>query len=227
MEKKKTFIQLFLLLLFMANAICKAGEVPMRLDLHLAGGAAYPWTYISEIFPFSVLIDFDVKALIRKSDIKHKIPRKYSKFVGDEIYVGHMLIPNTVAFSINQERHEWDAYIDWAPLGITLIRVPKSKPYSAPASFRFGASILGAYHILKRNTEDDDPVFLHSVRPGIQARGDLFLRLAKPVSLKFFIVQKGYIPDKRPIGGNEENIMPNYSSAGIGVVLHFYTKRRI
>ncbi len=227
MEKKKIFILLFLMFIFTENGICKASEVPIRLDLHLAGGAAYPWTYISEIFPFSVLIDFDVKALIKKSDIKHKIPGKYKKFVGDEIYIGHMLIPNTFAFSINQERHEWDAYIDWAPLGITLFRIPKSKVYSAPASFRFTASILGAYHILKRNSEGDNPVYLHSIRPGLQAKGDLCLRLAKPVSLKFFIVQKGYIPDKRPIGGKEENIMPNYSGAGVGIILHFYTKRKI
>ena len=123
MEKKKTFIQLFLLFLFAANAICKAAEVPIRLDLHLAGGAAYPWAYISEISPVSVLIDFDVKALIKKSDIRHKIPKKYKRFLGDEIYVGHMLIPNTFAFSINQERHEWDAYIDWAPFGITLLMI--------------------------------------------------------------------------------------------------------
>ena len=227
MEKKKIFILLSLFFLFAVNAIGKAREVPIRLDLHLAGGAAYPWTYISEIFTFSVLIDFDVKALIKKSDIKHKIPKKYKKFVGDEMYVGHMLIPNTFAFSVNQERHEWDAYIDWAPIGITLLRVPKKKVYSAPVSFRFGASILGAYHILKRNSNEDNPVYLHSIRPGLQARGDLCLRLVKPVSLKFFIVQKGYIPDKRPIEGKEENIMPNYSGAGIGLIFHFYTKRRI
>ena len=227
MEKKKNFIQLFLLLLFTANTICKAGEVPIRLDLHLAGGAAYPWTYISEIFPVSVLIDFDVKALIKKSDIRHKIPKKYKKFVGDEMYVGHMLIPNTFAFSVNQERHEWDAYIDWALLGISLFRIPKKKVYSAPVSFRFGASILGAYHILKRNSNEDNPVYLHSIRPGVQARGDLCLRMTKSVSLKFFIVQKGYIPDKRPIGDKDENIMPNYSGAGVGIILHFYTKRKI
>lgn len=214
--------QLLWVLIFVINGIGKPGEVPVRLDLYIAGGAAYPWTYISEIFTASVIIDFDIKALIKKSDIKHRIPRKYKRFLGDEIYVGHMLIPNTFAFSINQENHEWDAYIDWAPLGITLFRVPKERTYSAPVSFRLSASLLGAYHILKHNS-----VYLHSVRPGLQAKGDFCLRLAKHASLKVVIFQKGYIPDKRPIGNKEENIMPNYTGACAGLVLHFYTKRRI
>lgn len=227
MNKKYAFILLVVLGICAEHRTCNASEVPIRLDLHCAGGAAYPWTYISELFPVSVLIDFDVKALIRKSDVNNRIPKKFRKFVGDEIYIGHMLIPNTFAFSVNQKRSEWDAYIDWAPLGLSLLKIPRSKTYSAPARFIFGASLLGAYHILKRNNENDDPVYLHSIRPGIQARGDLCFMLVKQVSLKFFIVQKGYIPDKRPIAGNEENIMPNYSGAGIGVILHFYTKKKL
>lgn len=222
MGKSKLLIFFLWVLLFTINGVCKPGEVPMRLDLHIGGGAAYPWGYISEIFTVSALIDFDVKALIKKSDIKHRIPRKFKRFLGDEIYVGHMLIPNTFAFSINQESHEWDAYIDWAPLGITLFRAPKKRTYSAPVSFRFSASILGAYHVLKHNS-----VYLHSLRPGLQAKGDFCLRLAKHVSLKVVILQKGYIPDKRPIDNKDENIMPNYTGTCAGFVFHFYTKRRI
>ena len=63
--------RLLWVLIFAINGIGKPGEVPVRLDLYIAGGAAYPWTYISEIFTASVIIDFDIDKTV--SFVNYKV----------------------------------------------------------------------------------------------------------------------------------------------------------
>ena len=87
-------------------------EIPIRLDIHLTGGSGLPLSYgnsaHTDLFDQTIIIDIDGKALLRKSDIKHKIPKKYRGFVGEEIYVGHMLVPNTLAFSTKEDANNFD-----------------------------------------------------------------------------------------------------------------------
>lgn len=204
------------------SSLCFSKEVPVRLDIHLAGGVAYPWADLRDFFPITALLDIDGKALIKKSDVQSRVSKKYRRFLGDEIYVGHILIPNTLAFSYSGTDDAWDAYIDWNLIGLTLLKYPKKKHYSAPVSFRLNISLLAAYHVLSNKG-----VYLHSPRPGLQARGSLQIQLVKSLSMKFFLFQNGYIPDKRYINGKEMNIMPHYSGLGIGVITHIYTRRKL
>jgi len=221
---KKIPVQSALLVMaLICTGVCAApGKVPVRLDLHLAGGAAYPWPYLSDVFTISYLLDIDAKALIKKSDAAGRIPKKYRKFLGDEIYAGYMIIPNTFAFSINQKRNEWDAYVDWSIIGITLLKAPAKNNLGAPVHCNLNAIVMAAYHVLKH-----DDVYLHSIRPGLQARADFYAMISKSLSLKLSIFQNGYIPDMRPIQGKEENIMPNYTGCVAGFVVHVYTKKKL
>jgi len=197
-------------------------EIPIRLDIHIAGGVAYPWAGLRDLFPITAFLDIDGKALIKKSDVQKKVPTKYRRFLGDEIYIGHMLIPNTLAFSYSGTHEAWDAYIYWNLFGLTLLKYPGKKHYSAPFSFRFNISLLAAYHVLSINS-----IYLHSPRIGLQARGNIQFQVVKNLSFKLFLFQNGYIPDKRVVNGKDMNIMPHYSGAGAGVVIHLYTRKKI
>lgn len=209
-------------LLFCLPVITFSKEVPVRLDIHLAGGVAYPWADLRDFFPLTAILDIDGKALLKKSAVQKKVARKYRRFLGDEIYIGHLLIPNTLAFSYSGKHEAWDAYIDWNLIGLNLLKYPGKHHYSAPFSFRFTVSLMAAYHVLSINS-----IYLHSPRIGLQGRINTQLRIVKNLSLKFFIFQNGYIPDTRTVSGRKRNIMPHYSAAGAGVIIHLYTRKKL
>ena len=108
--------------------------VPVRVDVHLMGGVAKPWFFCDDLFPVEYIFDFDGKVLVDKKRVKHRIPRKYRKMVGDEIYVGHMLIPNTFIFAGNRAESAVSFYVDWNPIGLNLFKRPRQKTHSSPVS---------------------------------------------------------------------------------------------
>ncbi|MFP4520694.1 MAG: hypothetical protein ACLFQK_00975 [Fibrobacterota bacterium] len=203
-----------------------SGEIPVRLDIHLAGGMAinslFGENLLFKTFSKSTVIDIDGKALLRKSDVKHRIPKKYRGFAGDEIYIGHMLVPNTFVFSSNEEHGASEFYIDWNIIGLKLFNAPKKMTRSSKAFFSSGFGLIAGYHMFKFRDK-----YYHSPRPGLEARGELHFRPLPFMSFKAFAFQKAYIPDNRDIGGKRENIMPNYSGIGAGIVIHKYMRRRI
>lgn len=212
----------FWLIFFIASLASAEKRIPIRLDLHLGGGIAYAHGYLSEIFDYSFLIDIDGKALINKKDIKSRIPKKYRKFAGSEIYIGHILIPNTIGFSFSDTSDSWDFYIDWSIIGLNLFKIPRKNTLRAPANLRFNISLTGAFHLLQHDSH-----YYPCFRPGLQIRIDSHFRISKPVSLKLFVFQKGYIPDMERFDNEKRNIMPNYSGGGLGVIVHFFTRRKI
>lgn len=219
MRLKKLIILFVVTTIGIAGA---AGKAPVRLDIHLCGGAAYPWGYLGDNFKVTWLLDIDAKALVKKADAQGQIPRKYRGFFGDELYVGYMIIPNTLGFSINPQNNDWDGYIDWSIIGLTLLKAPLKGNMSAKAHFNLNAELIAAYHILKL-----DDVYFHSIRPGLQARADFYAMVTKNFSLKLSIFQNGYLPDTRSVDGSRVNIMPNYSGCVAGFVVHFYTTKKL
>ena len=164
------------------SSLCFSKEVPVRLDIHLAGGVAYPWAGLRDFFPITALLDIDGKALIKKSDVQSRVSKKYRRFLGDEIYVGHILIPNTLAFSYSGTDDAWDGYIDWNLIGLTLLKYPKKKHYSAPVSFRLNISLLAAYHVLSNKglSQPSKLISHHSHRASSFSKSKIQLALLSP-----------------------------------------------
>jgi hypothetical protein len=199
-----------------------SGTVPYRLDLHATGGIAYPYGHPGEVLGPYAVVDIDARALLKKSDVKKYVPKKYRGMLGEEIYMGHLLVPNTFAFARNPDRDAWAFFVDWAPIGLSLVKRPPKRTNAARASFKLPLTLLLGYHVLGL-----DDIALHSPRPGLELRAEWRTMVTRALSLKVAAFQKGYIPDLRELEGEKRNIMPQLSTAVGGIVLHFYLKRQM
>jgi hypothetical protein len=200
-------------------------EIPIRLDIHLAGGLGKSWAFQDDIKSRLIVIDIDGKALLKKSDVKHKIPKKYDRMVGEEIYIGHLFVPNCFAFAVNSDSASWDFYVDWSPIGIKLFKRPKRATNAAPVNFQMGLNVLLAYHLLKYGDE-----YYHTPDAGLSARAEFRARIARPLSFKAAIFQNGFLPVwNKDVDGDrdKENIMPHLGGVVAGFVYHIYMSRRI
>jgi hypothetical protein len=195
------------------------GKTPVRLDLHLAAGLARSWAYPDRLFSHTVLIDLDARVLADRSQVIRRIPRRYRGMVGDELYVGHLLVPSSLAFSTAPSGDAWDFYVDWAPLSLRLFERPVRQTNRAPVSLKTGLQALLAYHYL--HTDGNG---FHSPRPGLGLRADFKVELCPWLALKTTAFQKVFWPDYREIDGRKRNVMPHLAGVVAGIVVQIPMK---
>jgi hypothetical protein len=213
-----------LLFLFLFACIvplyAQSAKTPVRLDLHVTAGLARSLTYPDQLFDRTILIDIDARVLADRSQVVRRVPRRYRGLVGDEVYIGHLLVPSSVAFS--SSRQAWDFYIDWSPIGLRLFDFPAHKTNHAPISLKTSVQALLAYHYLQQ-----EDAGYHSPRPGLGLRADFKVELCPRLAFKTAAFQKVFWPDYREINGQKQNVMPHLTGIFAGIIVQFPMKVKL